>query len=751
MKIDRWRALYAVLSLLLFLGGTSWLVAPLVNHDLARGPNLISEYESINMPHNLWFRAFDLLSLAAVVVAITLRRHHIVRHYGRRLTVAVFVLIGLGILDVVVPLHCRSQNLICSPTSDLTLWIHGIESYTGAGLTLAIAIYLARRHKKALWLPWVLAGYLLLGIALRNSAQGLLFGLQAGYSILHVYLLWYITLADTLRYPLEPSAKRIIRSGLALAISLNAILGILQAVLHLSVHSTMKGLLFTSHTAWLSQHTFLASLALLFLARAVRQGSINAWRTVCCITYFEVIKFASISPDIEPLLAYTLIFVSLLLSRGAFDKHHSVQRFVGRLKNASIAIALTALSVTLLSGLFRVLETKQWDQSAFTPSRILIRTLLIEVRSDPHDSLHLKMFGQILTATGVFVYGWLFFGLFLPSLLPNKEQSIESSEFSEALHRYGTQSEDAIKLWPPDKSYWKSNRSMYVAYKLSGAYAFALADPIGPARSIGHTIKNFNSFCRTHGLNACWLMITNKSVRHYKHAGLRTMPIGASAVVGIDAFRNKTIKTKWWRWIRNKSMKQGYSHHLLTPPHSQKIIRELKQLSDAWLTHNNHKERTFTLGYFDEAYLQSCVLHTLKNDQDDYIAFANQLPTYGSSVRTTIDLMRYLPELDGVMAFLLSEIILDAGRQGYAEFDLGFVPLTDTGKQHASKALIRLGKKVLRPVFSVQGLEQFKNKFEPEWEQNHIAWGGDLLDIPVITSSLQKALTYQPNKQPPKG
>ena len=78
-------------------------------------------------------------------------------------------------------------------------------------------------------------------------------------------------------------------------------------------------------------------------------------------------------------------------------------------------------------------------------------------------------------------------------------------------------------------------------------------------------------------------------------------------------------------------------------------------------------------------------------------------------------LIVYRADTEGVMAFLLSEIIISlAQNPKYTTFDLGFVPLALIGKQASSKALFKLGKKALKPVFSAQGLEQFKNKFDIE-------------------------------------
>jgi len=138
--------------------------------------------------------------------------------------------------------------------------------------------------------------------------------------------------------------------------------------------------------------------------------------------------------------------------------------------------------------------------------------------------------------------------------------------------------------------------------------------------------------------------------------------------------------------------------------------------------------------------MQACIIHTLKDETGRIVAFANQLPSYNKAKRVTIDLMRSLPEAQGAMALLLSDIIKNVREQGVEEFDLGFVPLSFKHKQTDSNVQ-QVFRRAIRPVFSIEGLEQFKNKFDPQWQAKYLAWDGDKLDLPQLTSALLKSLS----------
>jgi phosphatidylglycerol lysyltransferase len=752
VTITQKRYAMVALTVILFASSTTWLLAPFYNHLLVRGPNLISEYESAGMPNATLYRLFDFIGAAALISAVFIRKKTIIKFYGRYVP---YILYGVGLLDVIdtiTPIRCRVTQMVCNPVLSPVAYIHGTESYLFATTVFGLACYIALKYKKLRWLPIAFGACSLAGYLLHSRLDGVLFGLQSIYTLLQIYLLWFIALGDWFDRPISTTTRRTITRSLALAISLNAVLTILNSLLHLRGRVPVKGLLFTTNTAWLSQHIFLVSITLLILARAIRQGSINAWRAVSCLAFFEIINFSSVTPDIEPLLVFYAIFVTLLMSRKAFDKQHSAVRFVTRLRRSVMVIVITAVCVAVFSGLFHWYYTRQWTRSAFTPSRVVVRTLLIEVRTNPHDPLRAQLFGQVLTATGIFLYSWLFMGLFLPSFIADHthEEHTDRQDFEALLERFSNNSEDHFKLWPTDKSYWFTNdRSAAVAYQQSGSYAVALADPVCAPRHMSSTIKGFHAYGKSHGINVCWLMVNQSSLEYYKKSHLKQLAIGASAVVDTAVFTQTTVKNKWWRWVRNKSTNQGLVYSTHTPPHSDAMLESLKHLSATWLQQNRHKERTFALGYFDESYLQTCVLHVLTNPSGEVVAFANQVPSHANNQQTTVDLMRYSAGYEGVMAYLLSQVITQVHGVGFKYFDLGFVPLAQLGQQKTTKALFKLSKKALKPVFSMQGLEQFKNKFDPSWQQNYLVWDGDMLDLPLITAAMQKLLTLegQFNKQ----
>jgi phosphatidylglycerol lysyltransferase len=346
------------------------------------------------------------------------------------------------------------------------------------------------------------------------------------------------------------------------------------------------------------------------------------------------------------------------------------------------------------------------------------------------NSVLLAHAASVFLAAGVSAILWI---LFRPQKI-KVGAYVDYESAQDKLAKYSNSSEDFFKLWPHDKKlYWSKDKSGFVAYKIQGSVVFALADPM--AKDRGQLVQEFNDWCRRRRHTVCWLPVYEASKGIYEDAGLTLLQIGSSAVIDIQAYLENTSKDKWWRWRLNKSRKSGYAYQKALPPHSKGFLAQLEKISRAWLKDGGHQERGFALGHFDKTYLQRCAVHYLIDSNGHVIAFTNEVPRYGDSDTATIDMLRYLPGTDS-MAYLLYSIIEDIHKDVRAtRFDLGFVPFAK-----AAGSLLAVAKAVSADRFSAKGLEQFKNKFNPAWEPNYLAYEGDMTDLAVIALNIEKAM-----------
>jgi phosphatidylglycerol lysyltransferase len=153
------------------------------------------------------------------------------------------------------------------------------------------------------------------------------------------------------------------------------------------------------------------------------------------------------------------------------------------------------------------------------------------------------------------------------------------------------------------------------------------------------------------------------------------------------------------------------------------LLPELKAISDAWLAEKNTREKGFSVGFFDEGYLQRFPAGLVRWE-GKIMAFVNLL-LGADRHELSLDLMRYLPEAPhGIMEYLFIELRLWGKREGYQWFGLGMAPLAGLEARPFAPLWNRLAGQVFRHgehFYNFQGLRQFKEQFDPEWQPKYLA------------------------------
>lgn len=146
---------------------------------------------------------------------------------------------------------------------------------------------------------------------------------------------------------------------------------------------------------------------------------------------------------------------------------------------------------------------------------------------------------------------------------------------------------------------------------------------------------------------------------------------------------------KAMRAIKNKFEREHFVFEIIKPPLSYELIQELKTVSNEWLA--GRKEKGFSLGYFDEAYLNKSEIAILKNKNEEVIGFASLMPVYDNNQTISVDLMRFKPgSPSGTMDYIFLSLLEWAKEQGYSQFNLGMAPLSNVGLSKFSFLVKRL-------------------------------------------------------------
>src|SRR5262249_36532834 len=152
------------------------------------------------------------------------------------------------------------------------------------------------------------------------------------------------------------------------------------------------------------------------------------------------------------------------------------------------------------------------------------------------------------------------------------------------------------------------------------------------------------------------------------------------------------------------------------------VIPRLRPISEAWLLEKRTSEKRFSLGRFDEAFVQRSPIGLVWRG-DEIAAFVT-LWCSGERAEVESDLMRYGPSApQGVMRYALIESMLWAKQRGYAWFNLGGAPLSGIQRSAVTPVWNQIGR-LVRGVgeryYNFQGVRTFKDWFYPEWEPTYL-------------------------------
>jgi phosphatidylglycerol lysyltransferase len=266
-------------------------------------------------------------------------------------------------------------------------------------------------------------------------------------------------------------------------------------------------------------------------------------------------------------------------------------------------------------------------------------------------------------------------------------------------------------------------RTAFVMYGVQGRSWVALGDPVGPADRLSCVIRLFLERCRDFGGVPVFYEVGPAHLHRFADFGLTFVKLGEEAHVDLAALTLEGSQAQKLRQAVHRLEREHGTFRMIAPPEVPAVMTELRAVSDDWLAERAAAEKGFSLGYFDERYLQRFPVAVIERDHR-IEAFANLWPGAGHA-ELSIDLMRHRRDaLGGVMEALFVHIMLWGKREGYRWFSLGMAPLSGFESSSIASLWSRIGSFVYEhgePIYNFQGLRAYKEKFNPVWEPRYLA------------------------------
>jgi phosphatidylglycerol lysyltransferase len=292
-----------------------------------------------------------------------------------------------------------------------------------------------------------------------------------------------------------------------------------------------------------------------------------------------------------------------------------------------------------------------------------------------------------------------------------------------------------------DKSYFFSRGGSVIGYALVGRTAVALGDPVGPWDDAGRAIRAFTEFCRRNDWTPAFFQTLPDHLSEYREAGFDVLCVGHEAVVDLENFSLSGKAMKSLRGNVSRLRRDGYVTELLSPPHPEPLMEELRAVSDEWLAGQHGGEKRFSLGWFDDDYLQDGPILAVRTPEGGLSAFANVIPEY-QIPESTIDLMRKRSAVaNGTMDLLFVALFEWAKENGFTTFNLGLSPLAGVGERPDDPAVERAVRFIyehLNQFYNFKGLYDYKAKFQPTWSPRYLIYPG-AASLPTVALAVIRA------------
>lgn len=257
----------------------------------------------------------------------------------------------------------------------------------------------------------------------------------------------------------------------------------------------------------------------------------------------------------------------------------------------------------------------------------------------------------------------------------------------------------------------------FIMYAGHDRSLIALFEPIGNPKTTTELIWQFRDYCDLHNVNPIFYQIRSDNIADFIDIGLVIVELGKESILNLERF---TIEDKQ---ALKEIQKIGEENNLTLKIYNvgELPVEKIKSIIDA----STHKEqqRGFSVGKLTQEYLENFRIATI-DFKGEIIAFMNILET-NTQVMSAIDLIQVENNAPKIaLEYLLLSVIIKLQQEGVKQFSLGLTPDTELKPNKNGPFAYRLGSLIFRRnnlLYNINGLNRFKDKFEPELQMRYMA------------------------------
>ncbi|WP_298741641.1 phosphatidylglycerol lysyltransferase domain-containing protein [uncultured Chitinophaga sp.] len=481
-------------------------------------------------------------------------------------------------------------------------------------------------------------------------------------------------------------------------------------------------------------------LILLVTATFLFRGLRGAWVVALIVSLLSVIGHLSKALDYEEASLALITAVILLITARQYRVRSNPQ-----LVNIGVMTALTTFFVVLIFGAtgFYFLKARHfgidftWQHSL----RAAFHGFLLLNEEDLHPVTRFgREFLSAIHVLGLGAWAFLFYTIIRPYLnIQQSNTALEKARFY--LSQYGDSAMDYFKVGEDKLLYVSDVHEGFIAYRVANGFAVVLEEPVCGEEDKLLLLQEFEMQCRKMGLKPAFYRVDQDSVYYFNRLKKKKLLIGQEAILDINTFTLSGKDKKSLRNALNSLNAKGYTTAIHRGPLPAALVAELKIVSDEWLQQYEVKEMTFSQGLFDAAVIQGQDVITVRNSDQQVVAFLNIIPDYAPG-ECTYDLIRKRTDAPGgCMDALIIALIQDAQQRNMQFLNLGMVPMSGiVHPSNTAEQVVKFAYEKIRAFRHYHGLREFKEKYATMWTNKYLVYEHDfdLIQLPTALSKVMQ-------------
>lgn len=320
--------------------------------------------------------------------------------------------------------------------------------------------------------------------------------------------------------------------------------------------------------------------------------------------------------------------------------------------------------------------------------------------------------GRFLRTAGTLAIAVTAGALYVLLRVPVGFRRLEDDEIDRTLELHAAigRGTSAMMVANGDKAVFRVDDRGFCLYRTIGPYLVVFADPCVAADDDRADFLNaLFAFAAEIDRRPLFYQISLDWIPPLHDRGYAFFKLGEEAHVPLRQVSSEGPQGKLYRQILRRGEREGLRFRVLAPFEIDAVMPELRAISDDWLESKGQRERQFSIGFFDEAYVRrfpcaiieyagrersfspspTGVSQDENRSRPQIVAFANLLRGPRRE-ELSIDLMRYRSQGPHAMDFLFASLFFYGKEQGFERFNLGMAPLASVGRFRGAHARERL-------------------------------------------------------------